>query len=161
MIKFRVNNYRQDLLQIINLFDLPDIEGDWETIQNLFRLDSYRFYTVTVGSKIVGHCSVALEDQTWEKGTPAILESLYLVPERRGKGIGKKFLQFILDDIRGEIESGLILYVKANNTNAIKLYQAFGFKIDYTIFHKVVFGDSLHVMKYEEQITKTLSESKQ
>ena len=148
-IKFRVNDYRQNLLQLINLFDLPDIEGDWETIQNLFRLDSYRFYTATVNGKIIGHCSVALEDKSWEKGTPAILESLYIVPEQRGKGIGRQFMQFVLDDIKEEIGSGLMLYVKANNLAAIQLYRAFSFKIDHTISHKVVFGDRLHVMKYK------------
>jgi putative acetyltransferase len=51
------------------------------------------------------------------------IRALFVLPARRGEGIGKKLLEFLLREISGEA----CLYVAATNYPAKKLYESYGF----------------------------------
>jgi len=53
------------------------------------------------------------------------ITALFVHPQRRGKGIGKQLLTFLLSKIEGEAS----LYVAKTNTSAKRLYQTLGFAI--------------------------------
>lgn len=53
------------------------------------------------------------------------IRALFVLPDFRGKGIGKSLLQFLLSKAKGET----VLYVAKTNAPAKKFYNKFGFKI--------------------------------
>lgn len=54
------------------------------------------------------------------------IATIGIKPEMRGKGIGDKYVKWIIDKFLG---LRLVLHVSVNNTNAIKLYEKNDFKI--------------------------------
>jgi ribosomal protein S18 acetylase RimI-like enzyme len=56
------------------------------------------------------------------------LQKLYINPDQQGKGIGKKLIEFIIEDIKPKGATSLELNVNRSN-NAIQFYQKIGFEI--------------------------------
>jgi ribosomal protein S18 acetylase RimI-like enzyme len=59
----------------------------------------------------------------------AIINDLYVLPEFRGKGIGKKLLERCLSRIRTERFKAARIYVLQGDEDAIKLYKKLGFRV--------------------------------
>ena len=72
----------------------------------------------------------AVDDKCWLSGG--------LIPEVRGKGLGKQLFQFLINQSQSSM---LFLEVRKLNTTAYKLYQKLGFK-------KVSEEDGIVVMKW-------------
>lgn len=99
------------------------------------RLDKYReaseggwliSYVVRKENNAVGYCTVYVTNDMHNKDLIAQEDALYVLPEHRG-GVGKKLVQFGLDDLRSR-------GVKRLNVNAMtdlrvaKLWERMGFK---------------------------------
>jgi len=87
----------------------------------------------------------APEDET--QAGEYYLDSLGVSAKFRGKGIGTKILQFLIDKYVNENHQPLGLLVEEDNTRAMKLYSALGFK---TVAKKQLVGKQL----YHLQINK-------
>jgi RimJ/RimL family protein N-acetyltransferase len=80
-----------------------------------------------------------------------ILGGMYIQPEHRGKGLGKKILAIMLDHLEkfGHIYA-LQLKVVTGNLPAISLYRNFGFSVWATetnaLFHEGKFFDQHHMV---------------
>ena len=63
-------------------------------------------------------------------GSPGIytLHKLYALPSQQGKGLGKKLIEYILNEINKENAQALQLNVNRQNV-ALKFYERLGFKI--------------------------------
>ena len=57
----------------------------------------------------------------------AYLEELYIAPERRGQGIGRKLLEAVLAAARGRGATRIELGTSTDDHAAIGLYESFGF----------------------------------
>jgi GNAT superfamily N-acetyltransferase len=63
----------------------------------------------------------------WRNGTVLWIQSVYVKPEHRGKGIFRKLYQHIQDMVdHNNSLRGIRLYVDNRNTEAKKVYQALG-----------------------------------
>jgi ribosomal protein S18 acetylase RimI-like enzyme len=71
-------------------------------------------------------------------GAPASEQEVYVALEAdaRGKKIGKRLFQALLDEVTDEGIGEVSLYVYADNTVAVDLYEQFGFEIDETLHNK-------------------------
>ena len=56
------------------------------------------------------------------------LQKLYINPDQQGKGIGKKLIDFVIEDIKPKSACSLELNVNRSN-KAIQFYQKLGFEI--------------------------------
>lgn len=100
------------------------------TDRDLADLDAYYFsrgggFIVAVASDgtIVGSCGIApLEGGTWD------LRKMYLTPEARGRGLGRRLLARILAFARSKGATRVELETASVLKEAIRLYQKAGFK---------------------------------
>ncbi len=81
-------------------------------------------FVIEDSNGIQGYAMVAKSFST-EFGKPCIwIEDIYLKQEHRGKGLGKKLLEFITEKYQNCI---FRLEAEKENENAIKLYEKLGF----------------------------------
>ena len=82
----------------------------------------YSYYLLEVDGDYIGYTGIC------PKEDELFLSKLYIRASQRGKGCGRKAIEY-LEDLAGEKGLGKItLTVNKNNTDAIKAYEKFGFK---------------------------------
>lgn len=120
-----------------------DAETTWRVRREVYRecLSGEGFALIaTEGGADVAYALVAItSDQalwadTWIVGARvAELESLAVVPEARGRGIGT----LLLDDVDAELTrrgiGDMVIGAVAQNTEAIRLYERRGFRVSWTV----------------------------
>lgn len=100
--------FRADIENCVN--DCPYLEG----------------YVFEEDGGILGYAMVAKSFST-EFGKPCMwLEDLYLKPEHCGKGLGSRFLQFLIEKYPNAV---LRLEVEEENERAVHVYEKSGFTV--------------------------------
>lgn len=98
--------------------------------------ESVAIYWVLQGSRdeIVGNISVVKEWSNWKAGYYWWIQSLYIKPEHRGRGLLEALIQTVKESARKNKALDLRLYVHKNNDRAIRAYRKSGFvHADYQI----------------------------
>lgn len=85
--------------------------------------DGYRYFLIKEGGRNTGYLAVQPRDKE------LFLSKLYVAAEDRGKGYGKKAVEFAADLCRKEGLSRIALTVNKNNANSISTYLKCGFVI--------------------------------
>ena len=74
----------------------------------------------------------AYEKGSWSKalqpGAFAVIHALAVAPEKKGRGIGRKMVEFCMEEAKKRGYAGIRLDVVPGNTPAQRLYESFGFK---------------------------------
>lgn len=96
-------------------FTLMPIQKDSKRLGELMESDIYVFHNDQV---VQGYCALYGHE----------IRALFVRPESRGKGIGKKLLEFLLS----KTPSNACLYVASTNYPAKKLYGEYGFTVTET-----------------------------
>lgn len=124
------------IIQVYTQNDHPSISE----IYNLSKLDELKFEDVEFEllpleedeerySKLMESEIYVYQAQDQISGFAAVFENeiraLFVHPNSRGEGVGKKLIEFLLSMIQGEP----CLYVARSNQPAIDLYQQYGFII--------------------------------
>ena len=85
---------------------------------------NHRSYFVAVdGNSVVGYAGLLAV------GAEGDVQTIALSKQYRGKGIGRELLNTLIDAARQRQARQLFLEVRADNANAIALYQSSGFEI--------------------------------
>jgi ribosomal protein S18 acetylase RimI-like enzyme len=87
-----------------------------------------RIWLITADQKMVGYSVIAYSFSFEYAGRNAFLDELYVAPEYRGRGIGRKAIAFIEELARSEKLTALHLEVSRSNSRALHLYVACGFR---------------------------------
>ena len=75
----------------------------------------------------IGSCHCV---RSWDNPDEAVLFAMAIRPGWRGRGLGSRFLQGVLDGLARDGLRSVILQVDANNKAAVRIYQSrFGFEI--------------------------------
>ena len=88
------------------------------------------FYVVAEdGGSIVGGLLVTFEWSDWRNKWFWWIQSVYIVPEARGKGIYSRLYAFVKDEAakKGNV-CGFRLYVERDNAHAQKVYEKLGMR---------------------------------
>ncbi len=81
--------------------------------------------------RIVGHSIIAFSFSTEVGGECLWIEELYILPDYRGKGIGKEFFAYLFENF-GDRVRRFRLEVEEENEGAVRLYKNLGFTwLDY------------------------------
>lgn len=91
--------------------------------------DSIAMYWVLEkeGPEVIGNVSVVKEWSNWNAGYYWWIQSMFLKPEYRGKGLMDKLIEAIREAAQQEEAVELRLYVHNKNKRAIKAYRNSGF----------------------------------
>jgi GNAT superfamily N-acetyltransferase len=86
-------------------------------------------FVATVDGRIEGFALYYIRYSTW-KGQRLYLEDLIVTQEMRGKGLGKRLFDRLIDEMREKKFSGMVWQVLDWNEPAINFYKKYGSKFD-------------------------------
>jgi GNAT superfamily N-acetyltransferase len=84
-------------------------------------------YTLLTGEPAVGLALVTLRPNVWYDGPVALLDELYVVPERRGQGIGTRLLKAAEAECARRGGRLLEINVDGEDTDARRFYERHGY----------------------------------
>ncbi len=91
-----------------------------------------RYFIAKVGEKIAGMLMITTEWSDWRNGWVWWIQSVYVAPEYRNRGVYSSLYSFIKDEVsRREDVRGLRLYVDKRNAKAQAVYQKLGMNGDH------------------------------
>ncbi len=106
-------------------------------VEAVFGDEQKGFYAVAeTDGAIIGGLMVTFEWSDWRNAWFWWIQSVYITPEFRGRGIYRSLYEFVLEkaDERGDV-CGFRLYVETENINAQKVYEKLGMeKSHYLMF---------------------------
>ena len=110
-------------------------------VEAVFLADDKGFYAVAEDAgKIVGGLMVTMEWSDWRNAWFWWIQSVYILPEARGRKIYSRLYEFVKNRARLEKNvCGFRLYVEQENLNAQKVYEKLGMQPS-------------HYLMYEEMI---------
>lgn len=110
-------------------------------VEAVFSDEKKGFYVVTeADAKIVGGLMVTFEWSDWRNSWFWWIQSVYILPEYRGRSIYRLMYEFVKNKANQEKNvCGFRLYVEKENVNAQKVYEKLGM-------------ESSHYLMYEEMI---------
>ncbi|MBP5520242.1 MAG: GNAT family N-acetyltransferase [Treponema sp.] len=100
---------------------------EFEKIKSLANSTTEAYFVARKDSKIIGtaHYTANTRNRMNHRGTIG----LCILQAESGKGLGTRFMQTLLDFAKNTAKSEIVsLEVRSDNTNAIKLYEKFGFE---------------------------------
>jgi ribosomal protein S18 acetylase RimI-like enzyme len=101
-------------------------------VRNLLRNDQYGFYVVaeaadSAGRKeVVGSLMVTYEWSDWRDAVFWWIQSVYVAPESRRRGIYRRLYEFVKDLAAQQNVCGFRLYVERENVAAQRTYERLG-----------------------------------
>ncbi len=98
-------------------------------IRTSLKDESVAIYWVIQDSQkeLIGNVSVVKEWSNWNAGYYWWIQSLYIKPEHRGRGLIRMLIQKVRESARQGKALDIRLYVHKNNERAIKAYVKSGF----------------------------------
>lgn len=97
-------------------------------VHSLFENPQYgKYYIAKDDNEFVASLLTTYEWSDWRNGICLWIQSVYVSPAYRKKGIYKQMYSFLVDKVRSSDEyTGLRLYVDKTNINAQKVYEKCG-----------------------------------
>ena len=89
------------------------------------------------GGRAVGACLVTREWSDWRDAEYWWLQSVFVVPEMRGRGVFRALYGDVLERARCEGACGLRLYVEHENARAQAVYRAVGMSASHYRFFEL------------------------
>lgn len=98
-------------------------------VKSVFSDPNKGFYVVAEDQDaLLGGLMVTFEWSDWRNKWFWWIQSVYIVPEARGKGIYRLLYDFVKAEARNSNVCGFRLYVERENTNAQRVYEKVGMK---------------------------------
>jgi O-acetyl-ADP-ribose deacetylase len=93
-----------------------------EAMEKQINHENYEYYLIDHLSEPSGYISIKLT------GNELFLSKFYVIKEKRGTGLGKEGLKFVINRAKELGAHAITLTVNKYNTNSIKAYEKMGFK---------------------------------
>jgi GNAT superfamily N-acetyltransferase len=97
-------------------------------VSDVFEDPQKGFYVVAeTEDGVVGSLMITYEWSDWRRSWWWWIQSVYVTPAQRGRGIYRRLYEFVTDQARsaGNVK-GIRLYVETNNTAAQRVYEKLG-----------------------------------
>jgi ribosomal protein S18 acetylase RimI-like enzyme len=87
-----------------------------------------RAWLIILGSEVIGYTIIGYDFDLEVGGRLATVTDLFLAPQHRRKGLGRRTLEFVAEFCRASGVRALQLQVERDNLEAQALYKSFGFQ---------------------------------
>lgn len=92
------------------------------------------YYVAEIKGKVIGSLLTTFEWSDWRNGTVLWIQSVYVVPEFRRKGVYSKLYEHVKNHVLENNDlKGIRLYADKSNEGAHKVYQKLGMTPDHYI----------------------------
>jgi ribosomal protein S18 acetylase RimI-like enzyme len=110
-------------------------------VEAVFEDERKGFYVVAeTGGQIIGGLMVTFEWSDWRSAWFWWIQSVYILPEFRGRSIYRRLYEFVKEEARARKGvCGFRLYVEKENVNAQKVYE----KLEMVESHYLMFEEML------------------
>lgn len=116
------------LLHDFNLeFDTPTPGVDVLMSRLALLLAQEATFAILAGDPAVAVALVTLRPNVWYAGPVALLDELYVVPDRRGRGIGSAIVELLVSTVRGRSVQLVEINVDEGDLGARRFYERHGF----------------------------------
>ncbi len=112
-------------------------ESVGQAVRTLFERSEMGFYVVAESrGEIVGSLLVTFEWSDWQNGVYWWIQSVYVRPEQRRKGIYRRLYEYVRERAVADPQVvGLNLYVYKENEVARKTYEALGMRESHSLMY--------------------------
>jgi len=100
-----------------------------------------RYFVADAGGRVVGQLMLTREWSDWRNGDIWWIQSVYVRPDFRGRGVFKALYRHVQQLARGEGAVGLRLYVEKENAAAQKTYESLGMTPTHYLVMEEMFRD--------------------
>jgi ribosomal protein S18 acetylase RimI-like enzyme len=108
---------------------LDEVKGRIERyIEKKFKAKNSKFFVATDANKLVGFAFADIPRKHFWKVRFGYLDSLFVLPGWRRRGIGKKLVQKLVSWLKSKGIEYVQLDVDAHNIPALKMYEKLGFQ---------------------------------
>jgi GNAT superfamily N-acetyltransferase len=91
-----------------------------------------RYYVAEINGEVVGSLLTTFEWSDWRNGTVLWIQSVYVLPAYRRKGVYRNMYRFIQEMVRQDNSlRGIRLYADKSNVAAHQTYSGLGMKSDH------------------------------
>lgn len=97
-------------------------------IEHLIETSASDFLLAMVNREPVGCVQIAWRVSTWHAAAYAYLEDVYVIPARRGQGVGRRMVMEAMSRVAATGADQIMLDVRTDNLMAQRLYERLGFK---------------------------------
>ncbi|MGI8641089.1 MAG: GNAT family N-acetyltransferase [Pyrinomonadaceae bacterium] len=107
-------------------------------VEAVFQDEKKGFYVVAEDeNKIIGGLMVTFEWSDWRSSWFWWIQSVYILPEARGRKIYSRLYDFVKEKAgtRGDV-CGFRLYVEKENVNAQKVYEKLGMEVSHYLMYE-------------------------
>jgi ribosomal protein S18 acetylase RimI-like enzyme len=117
-------------------------------VENLLKNKQHGFYVVaevvgTAHRDVVGSLMVTYEWSDWRNGLFWWIQSVYIKPEFRRRGIYRRLYEFVKEMAAAQGVCGFRLYVEKENRTAQRTYEQVGMTESHYVMYEEVLGDSV------------------
>lgn len=100
-----------------------------------------RYFVADMGSKIAGQLMLTYEWSDWRNGTFWWIQSVYVIPEYRRRGIYRSLHEYVMRLARQESDvCGIRLYVDRHNVTARQTYERLGMRYSHYDLFEIDFS---------------------
>ena len=117
-----------------------------KVISKQINVEGFLYYIIQKDGKNIGYMGVQPRDNE------LFLSKLYMKSSERGKGYGKKAIQFVENFCKEKKLNKIALTVNKNNLNTIKAYEKMGFKNIASIIQDIGNGFFMDDYKMEKTV---------
>jgi ribosomal protein S18 acetylase RimI-like enzyme len=108
-------------------YDDPTPGADAVATRGAELMDAGEITVLLIGEGPDGLAVMRFRPSLWSDGPESYLEELYVVPERRGQGLGRALLNAVIELSRERRATYIGLGTSTDDTAALALYESAGF----------------------------------
>jgi ribosomal protein S18 acetylase RimI-like enzyme len=129
--------HEEDIDSILNIYSQPTVDNGVvlrtdeakEIFETINSYPSYTIYVAEVNAQVIGTIAVLIMDNIGHSGKKsAVLESIAVLPESQGKGVGKAMLKYAIEVCKNSECYKITLSANKKRVSAHKFYETLGFE---------------------------------
>lgn len=117
------------------------LDYDLDNVKNVYMQSNGGFWIALYQDKVIGCTAIKETGNNREK--VAELKRMYLYPEFRGKGIGKKLFELAQSHLKEKGYKTIVLDTTSKQGDAIKFYEKNGFTLKKRIGYELYYSKTL------------------